>query len=38
MVFLIWDEEVKEFIGKLYKTKCRLVENDVAKFLKDIFQ
>ena len=36
--WIIWDEEVKEFIGKLYKTKCRLVENDVAKFLKDIFQ
>ena len=36
--WIIEDEDVKEFIGTLYKAKSELVENDVADFLKEIFK
>ncbi len=36
--WIIKDEDVKEFIGTLYKAKSELVENDVADFLKDNFE
>jgi rRNA-processing protein FCF1 len=36
--WIIEDEDVKEFIGTLYKAKSRLVENDIAEFLKGIFE
>ena len=36
--WIIEDEDVKEFIGILYKAKSELVENDVAEFLKEIFE
>jgi len=36
--WIIEDEDVKEFIGTLYKAKSELVENDVAKFLKENFE
>ncbi|VVH64978.1 hypothetical protein BSPLISOX_2179 [uncultured Gammaproteobacteria bacterium] len=36
--WIIEDEDVKEFIGTLYKAKSRLVENDIAEFLKEIFK
>lgn len=35
---IINDEDVKEFIGTLYKAKSELVENDVADFLKENFE
>ncbi|MDC9727469.1 MAG: PIN domain-containing protein [Candidatus Thioglobus sp.] len=35
--WIIEDEDVKEFIGTLYKAKSELVENDVADFLKENF-
>jgi hypothetical protein len=36
--WIIEDEDVKEFIGTLYKAKSELVKDDVAKFLKEIFK
>ncbi|MCP3926749.1 MAG: DUF4935 domain-containing protein [Desulfobacterales bacterium] len=36
--WIIDDEDVKEFIGTLYKAKTELVENDVAEFLKENFE
>jgi rRNA-processing protein FCF1 len=36
--WIIEDEDVKEFIGPLYKAKSELVENDVAEFLKENFE
>jgi hypothetical protein len=32
--WIIEDEDVKEFIGTLYKAKSELVKDDVAEFLK----
>ncbi len=36
--WIINEDDVKEFIGTLYKAKSELVENDVAEFLKEIFE
>jgi hypothetical protein len=36
--WIIEDEDVKEFIGTLYKAKSELVKDDVAEFLKEIFK
>ena len=36
--WIIDDEDVKEFIGLLYKAKTELVENKVAEFLKENFE
>ncbi len=36
--WIIKDEDVKEFIGTLYKAKSELVENDIAAFLKENFE
>jgi rRNA-processing protein FCF1 len=36
--WIIKDEDVKEFIGTLYKAKSELVKDDVAEFLKEIFK
>ncbi len=36
--WIIEDDDVKEFIGTLYKEKSELVENDVADFLKENFE
>jgi rRNA-processing protein FCF1 len=36
--WIIEDDDVKEFIGTLYKSKSELVENDVATFLKENFE
>jgi hypothetical protein len=35
--WIVEDEDVKEFIGSLYQPKKELVSNDVADFLKEIF-
>ncbi len=36
--WIIEDEDVKEFIGALYKAKSVLIENDVAEFLMEKFK
>lgn len=36
--WIIGDEDVMGFIGRLYKTKKELVENDVANFLEENFK